>query len=117
MLITSFGSEHGDRICDFLFEPIQGEHGVCIVALYACNYYAHNYIAFLFDCTETCSVLNADLKFVGIAINTDVTRLMLQVSHVRSTGSANFSCSFPSFVASSLTPDPVALVLTTLSHY
>ena len=24
-----FVSEHGDRICGFLFEPIQGEAGVC----------------------------------------------------------------------------------------
>lgn len=25
--------EHGDRICGFLFEPIQGEAGVCILNL------------------------------------------------------------------------------------
>jgi hypothetical protein len=98
MLITSFGSEHGDQICSFLFEPIQGEPRVCIVALYVCNYYPHNYIAFLLDCTEIFNVLTPDVKFIGIAINTDVTRLMLQVSHLRSTGSTNFGCSFPSFV-------------------
>jgi hypothetical protein len=96
MLITSFGSEDEDWICSFLFEPIQGEPGVCIVVLYACNYYPHkpgvcivtlyacnyyphNYIAFLFDCTGISNVLTPDIKFIGIAINIDVTRLMLQV--------------------------------------
>lgn len=52
MLILSFlnlffilTTEHGDRIAGFLFEPIQGEAGVC----FSCNYFVR-FLGFLCLC-------------------------------------------------------------------